>query len=227
MSDGLPPPRRPSPPSPLNPLPPVVSSASPTHRTRKSKVLPWVLGTVVVLLSVGAIVIFTAGEFLTGSDPGTIDSYNREVLDSCEVPAGSTLVQTSIRPVFDGTGQRYRSMWYVYASPLTADVASEFFGVTTGVSTPVSPERACHLGQRPSAMVLSSSVAGEPIAIDPGVDREAVPDVSYDGLWADQAADVVTSADTPVGTRSFFRLRLAQREVAGVFGVIGPMSNQP
>jgi hypothetical protein len=171
--------------------------------------------------------IFAAGESLFGSDPGTIDSYNQKVLDSCEVPADSELVQTSIRPAFDGSGQRYRSMWYVYASPLAADDASEFFGVSTGLSTRVSPARACQFGQRPSALVLSVSAAGEPIPIDPVIDRETAAVVSYDGLWADQAAEVLTSADPPTGTRSFFRLRLAQREVAGVFGVVGPMPNQP
>ncbi len=206
----------------MTPLPRLATSASPPYRTRMSKALPWVLGTVGVLFFVGAMLIFMVGESLMGSNPGTIDSYNRSVLDSCDVPAGSTLVQTSTRPVFDATGQRYRSMWYVYASPLEAADTSEFFGLTTGIPAPVSLKQACKFGQRPSALVLSSSTAGEPVAIDPDIDREAASAVRYDGLWADQAADVVNGADPPVGTRSFFRLRLAQREVAGVFGVIGP-----
>jgi len=125
-------------------------------------VLPWIVGVVVLLVVGSAVVLFSAGEALFGSDSGTIDSDNRDTLDSCQVPAGSTLVQVPVRGGMDGSGQRYRSMGYVYASPWSADDVAQFFGVGVGQSTVVSSQRACRYGQRPPVLVLSESVAGEP-----------------------------------------------------------------
>jgi hypothetical protein len=169
----------------------------------------------VALLVVGsAVVLFLVGEDLFGSDSGTIDSYNQEVLDSCLVPDDSALVQVSIRPIVDETGQRYRSMWYVYASQWPADEVADFFDVDVERSMLVSPERACRFGQRPSALVQSESIAREPATAGSGRDGDPVP--SYDGLWADQVAEVTMSAELPAETRSLFRLRVAQPQVEAI-----------
>ena len=173
------------------------------------------MGTVALLAVGSAVVLFSAGDYLFGSDSGTIDSYNQEVLDSCEIPDDSALVQVAIRPIVDEAGQRYRSMWYVYASPLSADEVAEFFGVDVERSMLVSPERACRFEQRPSALVQSESVVGEPATVGSGRDDD--PTSSHDGLWADQVAEVTMSAELPAETRSLFRLRLAQPEAAGIF----------
>lgn len=209
MASYLPPPHSADPPPP--------PSRNPTRggQGRTWAPVAWVLGVVAVLLIGGVVVIFSAGEDLFGSDPGTIDSYNREVLESCELPSGSELVQISIRRVADGQGRSYRSMWYVYASPLPAPEVAKFFGVTAQQSMLVSQQRACRFAQRPSVLVLPISEAGEPATIGSQPDGEPVD--SYDGLWADHAAEVTMSADVPAGTQSLFRLRLAQREVEGIF----------
>jgi hypothetical protein len=193
--------------------PPLPSPRYPTRRTWKP--VAWVLGVLAVLLIGGVVVIFSAGEDLFGSDPGTIDSYNREVLDSCELPPGSELVQMSIRRVDDGQGNLYRSMWYVYASPLPAHEVAEFFGVTAKQSMLVSQQRACRFAQRPSVLVVPVSVAGTPTTVGTQPDDEPVG--SYDGLWADHAAEVTMIADLPARTQSLFRLRLAQPEVESIF----------
>jgi len=177
--------------------------------------VPWVLGTVALLVGVSAVVLFWAGEDLFGSDSGTIDSYNQEVLDSCQVPDDSALVQVSIRPIVDEAGQRYRSMWYVYASPLSADEVAEFFGVDVERSMLVSPERACRFEQRPSALVQAASLAGEPATAGSG--RDGDPVSPHDGLWADEVAEVTMRAELPADTRSLFRIRLAQPQVEGIF----------
>ena len=104
-------------------------------------------------------------------------------------------------------------MWYVYASPLSADDVADHFGVPPGVSVLVSQQSACRFGQRPSVLVLSSSEAGEPLSPDRNI--QADPTVVYDGLWADHAADVTSSANVPGDTQSLFRLRLAQAENDG------------
>jgi hypothetical protein len=121
----------------------------------------------------------------------------------------------SIRRVIDGQGRSYRSMWYVYASPLPAHDVAEFFGVTAQQSMLVSQQRVCRFAQRPSVLVLPVSVAGEPITIGTQSDDEPVD--TYHGLWADHAAEVTMSAGLPDGTQSLFRLRLAQPEVEGIF----------
>jgi hypothetical protein len=177
--------------------------------------LAWVLGVLAALLIGAVVVVFSAGDDLFGSDPGTIDSYNREVLESCELPSDSVLVQVSIRRVADGQGRNYRSMWNVYASPLPAAEVAEFFGVTAQQSMLVSQQQACRYSQRPSVLVLPMSVAGESSTIESQPDDEPID--SYDGLWADHAAEVTMSARLPAGTQSVFRLRLAQPEVEGIF----------
>lgn len=216
MASDLPPPRSadPPPPPPRNPRRGV---GKPTRggQRRTWQPLAWVLGVLAALLIGAVVVIFSAGEYLFGSDPGTIDSYNREVLESCELPSDSELVQISIRRVADAQGRSYRSMWHVYASPLPAHEVAEFFDVTAQQSTLVSQQRACRYSQRPSVLVLPMSVAGEPPTIGSQPDDEPVD--SYDGLWADHAAEVTMSAGLPAGTQSLFRLRLAQPEVEGIF----------
>ncbi len=216
MAPDLPPPPSGDPPPP-SPRPPTRGVDRPARggQRRTWEPLAWVLGVLGVLLIVGVVVIFSAGDDLVGSDPDRIDSYNREVLESCELPSDSEPVQVSIRRVADGHGRSYRSMWYVYASPLPAHEVAEFFGVTAQQSTLVSPQQACRFAQRPSVLVLPVSVAGEPTTIGAQSDDEAVD--SYDGLWADHAADVTMSAGLPAGTQSLFRLRLAQPEVEGIF----------
>lgn len=197
------------------PAPRSADSPRPATRVRpRWEPVAWVLGVSAMLLIGAAVVIFSAGDDLFGSDPGTIDSYNREVLESCELPSDSELVQISIRPVTDESGRSYRSMWFVYASPLSAQEVAEFFGVAAQQSALVAPERACKFGQRPSALVLPASVAGRPTPPGSPPDNESV--VSDDDLWADHAADVMSSREVPAGTQSLFRLRLAQSETKGV-----------
>ena len=54
------------------------------------------------LILVGMVMMFTFGESLFGSSRSVIDSYNRDVLDTCDVPTDSTLVQTYTLGVGDG-----------------------------------------------------------------------------------------------------------------------------
>ncbi len=202
MASDLPPPRSADPPRPPN-------------RGPRWKPVTWVLGVSTASLVGAVVVVFSVGEYLFGSDPGTIDSHNREVLESCESPSDSELVQVSIRRVADGSGRSYRSMWFVYASPLPAREVADFFGVAAQQSAPVGQQRACQFGQRPSVLVLPASVAGEASAA--GSQSDIEPADTCDGLWADSAAEVTLSVGVPAGTRSLFRLRLAQAEVAGIF----------
>jgi hypothetical protein len=166
MVSDLPPPRSadPPPPSPRYRIRRVGTPARGSQR-RTWEPVAWVLGVLAVVLFGGVVVIFSAGEDLSGSDSGAIDSYNREVLESCELPPGSELVEISIRRVADGQGRSYRSMWYVYTSPLPAPEVAEFFGVSAQQSMRVSQQRACRFAQRPSVLVLSMSVAGEPTTV--------------------------------------------------------------
>jgi hypothetical protein len=206
MASELPPPR------PADP--PMTGLRHPKPFGRRWSWAPWLLAIVAVLLVGGAVVIFSAGDDLFGSDPDTIDSYHREVLDSCELPPDSELVQTSTRRVTDGQ-RSYRSMWYVYASPLPAPEVAEFFGVTAQRSMLVSQQRTCRFSQRPSVLVLPVSVAGE--APTRGAQSGDSPVDGDDGLWADPAAEVTMNAGVPAGTQSLYRLRLAQPEVEGMF----------
>ena len=97
MVSDLPPPRSvdPPPPPPQDRTPGFSTSTRGEQRRRWEPVA-WVLGVVAVLLIGAVVVIFTAGEYLFGSDSATIDSYNSEVLESCELPSDSELVQVSI-----------------------------------------------------------------------------------------------------------------------------------
>jgi hypothetical protein len=175
-----------------------------------------VLGGLVV---VGATVLFVFGEELFGSDPGTIDAYNRQVLNTCKVPAGSTLVRTYVFEGVDNSGQRLRSMSYVYASPLAGDEVAAFYGLNRpGIVMDVSPDHACKFGNRPSVVVLSRWTPEHLTPLSPATETEGLPADPGDRFWADAGAVVTDIADVPPSTRSFLRLRLAQREVDGVFG---------
>lgn len=150
------------------------------------------------LVLVGGLVVFTVGEDLFGSDRGTIDSYNREVLDTCETPVGSTLLRTYTLDEVDGSGNFFRSLSYVYASPLSADEVVDFYGLgSPGRVSQVTAQRSCRFGNRPRAVSQST----------------------LDGFWSGEGAEIVDLADPPANSRSFFMLRLAQEEREGVFGL--------
>lgn len=184
-------------------------------RRASANSVAWILALLGLLFVGGAVVLFAAGEDLFGSDSGTIDSYNQEVLESCALPPGSDLVQVSILRVADEQGQNYRSMWHVYASPLPDEDVARFFAVATGQSMLVSPEQACQLGQRPSVLVVPTSAAGGRAPATPQSGN--APVVGYDGLWANESAEVTMNAELPAGTQTLFRLRVAQGEVEGRF----------
>lgn len=178
---------------------------------------------IVLLVFVGLVVLvgfvlFAAGEDLLGSDPGSIDAYNREVLDTCDVPANSTLVRTYVLPVIDGSGVQLRTMSHIYASSLPAqDVASFYHLADAGIWADAPPERACRFGNRPSILVLSLWTSDQGTGLDPATETVGVPSDLDDEFWAGEGADVTDIADPPKDTRSFLRLRLGQRERQGVF----------
>ena len=223
-------PRYGQPPPPPSPAPHPLSRAGSTpscvnaKRVQQRRWLTVVavgalIGMIGVVIVAG-LVMFATGEDLFGSDPGTIDSYNRDVLETCEVPTDSTLVRTYILPVTDGSGVRLRTMSYIYASPLPADDVAAFFGVAgPGVWTDVAPERACRFGNRPSVLVLSRWTAEQGTSLDPSTETAGLPSDPNDEFWAGDGAQVTDVADPPMGTRSFVRLRLAQRDRDGLFGL--------
>jgi hypothetical protein len=171
------------------------------------------------LVVVAGLVLFAAGEALFGSDPGTIDAYNREVLETCDVPSDSTLVRTYILPVMDSSGERLRSMSYIYASPLPAEDVAAFYGVAEpGMWTDVAPERACRFGNRPSVLVLPRAAADQGTGPGSAMEAADLPADPNDEFWAGEGAEVTDAAPPPSDTRSFVRLRLAQREREGIFG---------
>jgi hypothetical protein len=187
----------------------------PNHQ-RVGLIVAAVLGGLVVLC---AVVLFVFGEDLFGSDPGTIDAYNRKVLNTCEVPAGSTLVRTYVRRHVDNSGRRLRSMSYVYASPLAGDEVAAFYGLTgPGVGMFVPPDRACKFGNRPEVLVLSRWTPAHPTALNPATETAGLPADPSDRFWSGPDAEVTDIADVPPNTGSFLRLRLAQDETHGVFG---------
>ena len=156
---------------------------------------------IVGLIVLGGSVIFLFGEDLFGSDQGTIDSYNREVLNSCDLPPESTLVRTYISPVVDQSGQPLRAMTYVHASPLPAPDVAAFYGVERiGEPTPISADRACRAGNRPSLLVVATSVS----------------ELS-DEFWGGDDTSVTEFTEPPSQTLSLFGLRIAQQEVEGIF----------
>lgn len=134
-----------------------------------------------------AVAIVIVGIFVT--IPGTIDSYNREVLETCEVPPNSTLLRTYVLPVIDDSGQRLRSMSYVYASPLQAQDVAAFYQVTdAGVWTDAPPERACRFGNRPSVLVLSLWTTDHGTALNSATETGGLPSDLDDEFWAGKGA---------------------------------------
>ena len=158
---------------------------------------------IVGLVVLGGSVIFLFGQDLFGSDRGTIDSYNREVLNSCDLPPGSTLVRTYISPVVDQSSQPLRAMTYVHASPLPASDVAAFYGAENiGEPTPISGDRACRAGNRPSLLVVSLSSQQDGVS---------------DEFWGGDDTSVTEITEPPSQTLSLFGLRLAQQEVEGIF----------
>jgi len=148
------------------------------------------------------VMMFTFGESLFGSSRSVIDSYNRDVLDTCDVPTDSTLVQTYRLGVGDASGQQAQTMSYVYASPLHADELASYFGVSApGLWTMIGPGQACKFGNRPSVLVQERS------STNPA-----------DEFWGGSDAVVTDLAEVPADTRSLVRLRLGQRYVEGLIG---------
>lgn len=98
----------------------------------------------------------------------------------------------------DGPGRRFRSLSYVYASPLFVDEVVDFYGLgSPGRASHVTAQRSCRFGNRPWAVSQSTA----------------------DGFWSGDGAEIVDLADPPANTRSFVMLRLAQEEREGVFGL--------
>jgi hypothetical protein len=172
------------------------------------------------LVGLAAVVVFMFGEDLFGSDPATIDDYNREVLESCELPEDSTLVRTYILRESDAAGQRLRTMSYIWASPLTADDVAAFYGAPRpGVWTEVSEQRACRFGQRPVVLVLERWTDGAG-PIDVSRQTAGPADTAAAEFWGPVSAEITDLAPVPETARSFVLLRLGQREVDGIFGLI-------
>lgn len=161
--------------------------------------------------------IFLFGQDLFGSDQGTIDSYNREVLNSCDLPPESTLMRTYITPVVDQSGQLLRAMTYVHASPLPASDVAAFYRVEDiGVPALISADRACRFGNRPSLLVVSLSSQQDGVE-EGGIEATtSVPELS-DAFWGGDDTTVTEITEPPSQTLSLFGLRLAQREVEGIF----------
>ena len=171
------------------------------------------------LVVVAAVVLFAAGEDLFGSDPGTIDGYNRDVLESCDLPEGSTLVRTYVLRVSDSAGDGVRTMSYIWASPLSAEEVAGFYGAPgPGVWTDVSDRRACRFGQRPLVLVLERWIEGDG-PMDESTQTVGSSDTAAGEFWAGEGAEITDIATVPGNARSFMLLRLGQREVDGIFGL--------
>jgi hypothetical protein len=185
----------------------------------------WQRGLVVGAIIIGGLVVlmgsvlFLFGENLFGSDRATIDSYNRELLSSCETPPGSMLVRAFVLGLNDQDGEPLRSLTHVYASPLDAEELADFYGLEgPGVTARVSSERACKFGQRPRALMLLRWTPEQGTAFDAATQTKGLPADNDDAFWAGHGAEIADIADIPDGTRSFLGLRLAQREIEGLFG---------
>ena len=206
-------------PGPERPYTPSWSDPEPVRQSSWERAVTVIVVGIIGLVVLAGLVLFAAGEVLFGSDAGTIDSYNREVLDTCDVPTGSTLVRSYILPVIDSSGVPLRSMSYIFASPLPAEDVAAFYGVAEpGVWTDVPPERACRFGNRPSVLVLSRWTADQGTSIDAAIETSDLPADPDDGFWAGDGAEVTDLAAPPIDARSFVRLRLAQRDRDGLFG---------
>ncbi len=174
-----------------------------------------VIGGLIVLIG---LVLFTAGDTLFGSDPGTIDSYNQEVLETCDVPTNSTLIRSYVLPIVTDTQRRLRSMSHIYASPLPAEDVAEFYNVEgPGLWGRVPDNRACRFDNHPSVLVLSRWTVEQGTTIDPSTQTAGLPAAPPDEFWDGPGAEVIDIADVPTGTRSFVLLRLAQQERVGIF----------
>ena len=171
-----------------------VPAAPPPAPQRRSRV--WIgVGIVgAVLIAVVPVVLFSFGSDLFGSDRGAIDDYNRTVLESCELPVESTLVEVTVGPLVDPLGQPWWAMSFVYASPAEPEEVAAALGVDPGVEQRLV--RPCRFGQRPTALV-------EPIGAS--TDPAQEPDL-----------EVRERFDVPADSRSVVRLRLAQQEEEGV-----------
>ncbi len=172
------------------------------------------------LVGLAAVVVFMFGEDLFGSDPGAIDDYNREVLESCELPEESTLVRTYILRESDAAGDRLRTTSYIWASPLPADEVAAFYGAPgPGVWANVSDQRACEFGQQPIVLVLERW-ADRTDPMDVSTQTAGPGDSAAAEFWAPDGAEITDLAPSPDRTASFVLLRLGQREVDGILGIV-------
>lgn len=204
---------QPPPPRAAPPPPERRSQAGPTvaftplpsrQRTGAARALTIALVTIGTLLVLVGSVVFLFGEDLFGSDQRTIDSYNEDVLESCDVPPESTLVRTFVLRVYDSAGRPYRSLSHVYAVPADADEVISFYDLLQPRDQRlISKERACRFSQRPLALVESLSGIGVTSPVD--------------AITETGSTDVVDITELPPDTRTLFRLRLAQQEVEGLF----------
>jgi hypothetical protein len=137
-------------------------------------------------IALGGLVIFTAGEDLFGSDDGSIDSYNREVPESCDVPYDWTLVRTYIFPDVNSKGDPVRTMSYVWASPQTSDEVAAYYGIdgpgvwtlapVPGPASSVSDHRCWRLDSGRQTMASRSIAQHRPQAFPPALMTTSGPD---------------------------------------------------
>jgi len=163
-----------------------------------------VVAVVVLVVVAVPVALFTFGEDLFGSDPGTIDSYNREVLESCRVPEGARLVRVYTSPLQDLSGSRYRSMSFVFASPSGASELAGELDVPSGYEVMASEARACRFGNHPAVWVTDLDLVDE------------ATDELHDSFWGGPDAEIESEWPIPESSRSLVRLRLAQQDREGI-----------
>lgn len=173
---------------------------------RRESTATIVIGIVVLIVIAVPIVLFSFGEDLFGSGPGTIDDYNRDTLESCQVPDGMTLVRVYVERVEDVSGNPFRTMGFVYATPRPSSEVAAALGVETGYESLVPESHACRFGNRPRAWVVDVDAADSP------------GDTGAGSIWGGLDAAVESERPIPPDTRSLVRLRLAQAERDGVVG---------
>ncbi len=204
---------------PTTPPPVSLTASEPTPANGSRRAFPIALGVIAALVVLAGLVLFTAGETLFGTDPDAIDSYNEEVLETCDVPPDSTLVRTYVLPIVSDSGRHLRSMSYIYASPLPADEVAAFYEVEgPGLWSVVPDDRACRFDNRPSVWVLSRWTLEQGTIIDPVTETAGPQADPPDEFWEKAGAEVTDIVGVPADTRSFVLLRLAQREREGLFG---------
>jgi hypothetical protein len=181
---------------------------------------PWLIVALAAasLVVVAASALFMFGEDLFGSDPDTIDDYNKRVLESCELPDDATLVRTYILTLRDSADRSVRSMSYIWALPLPAANAAEFYGAS-GPGTWAKSKKNCKSRQHPAVLVLESWTAGGN-PIDRATQTSGPDDAVANAFWAPEGAAVTDHAAVPDATQSFLLLRLGQREVEGLFSLV-------